>query len=166
MFQRVTWQFLHQSQQQELADFQADETLFRLLTSALRLSPSPYARAPQTRRLIRRAKEFLAANFRARIQLADVASAVGASPAYLTDVFRRSEGVPLYAYLTQLRLGRALLDLPHTEDLTALALVLGFSSHSHFTFAFRRLFGCTPSEFRRSTRRTPRKMNPKLAALR
>jgi AraC-like DNA-binding protein len=164
--QRVTWQFLHQSHQQGFADLQADELLFGVLTGALQLSPPLFAQAPQTRRLIRRAKEFLATNFRARIQLADVASAVGASPAYLTDVFRRFEGVPIYAYLTQLRLGRALLDLPHTEDLTALALVLGFSSHSHFTFAFRRLFGCTPSEFRRSTRRTPRRMDLKLAALR
>jgi hypothetical protein len=31
---------------------------------------------------------------------------------------------------------------------------LGFSSHSHFTAAFRRGFGCTPSQFRESTRRT------------
>ena len=36
---------------------------------------------------------------------------------------------------------------------TVLALDLGFSSHSHFTAAFRRMFQCTPSEFRESTRR-------------
>jgi AraC family transcriptional regulator len=153
---RLCMQFLHRSQDEGLADLQASEMVFRLLMVALRLSPPPRVQSPQTRRLIRRSKEFLDENFRGRLQLTDVASAVGASPAYLTDVFRRSEGVPLHGYLTQLRLGRALLDLPHTEDLTALALDLGFSSHSHFTFAFRRLFGCTPSEFRRSTRRTTR----------
>jgi AraC-like DNA-binding protein len=154
--QRLCMQFLHQLQDDEFADFQATEMLFRLLTDALRLSPPPRVQSPQTRRLIRRAKEFLDANFGTRLQLTDVASAVGASPTYLTDVFRRCEGVPLHGYLMQLRLGRALLDLPHTEDLTTLALDLGFSSHSHFTFAFRRLFGCTPSEFRRSTYRTTR----------
>jgi AraC family transcriptional regulator len=31
-------------------------------------------------------------------------------------------------------------------DLTELALNLGFSSHSHFTDAFKREFGRTPSE--------------------
>jgi AraC-like DNA-binding protein len=41
--------------------------------------------------------------------------------------------------------------VPHHEDLTALALDLGFSSHAHFTSAFRQTYGRTPSEFRRST---------------
>jgi AraC-like DNA-binding protein len=48
----------------------------------------------------------------------------------------------------QLRLSRALVELPHANDLTTLAFDLGFSSHSHFTVSFRRAFGCTPSEFR------------------
>ena len=152
--QRLWLQFFHQSQNGDLADLQPSEMLARLLTESLRLTPPPRVQSPQTRRLISRAKGFLDANFRARLQLADVASAAGGSPAYLTDVFRRFEGVPLHGYLMQLRLGRALLDLPHADDLTALALDLGFSSHSHFTSAFRRVFGCTPSEFRRSTRRS------------
>jgi len=45
-----------------------------------------------------------------------------------------------------------LAELPYTDDLTMLALDTGFSSHSHFTAAFRRAFGCTPSQFRMSTR--------------
>jgi AraC-like DNA-binding protein len=36
-------------------------------------------------------------------------------------------------------------------DLTALALDLGFSSHSHFTDAFRRRFGMAPSSLRTRT---------------
>jgi AraC-like DNA-binding protein len=39
------------------------------------------------------------------------------------------------------------------DDLTALALELGFSSHSHFTDAFRAEFGRAPSRIRRSTLR-------------
>jgi len=77
-----------------------------------------------------------------------VARAVDASPAYLTDVFRCCEGLPLYRYVLQARLARALVELPHADDLTALALDLGFSSHSHFTAAFRRAFAFTPSQFR------------------
>lgn len=108
---------------------------------------------PNTARLIRRAKEFLEANASRRILLADVAGAVGASPAYLTDLFRRVEGVSLHQYLTRLRLARALDELPHAGDITALALELGFSSHSHFSFVFRRTFGCTPSQFRETAGR-------------
>ena len=43
---------------------------------------------------------------------------------------------------------RALVELPHSKGLTALAPNLGFSSHSHFSFTFRRAFGCIPSWFR------------------
>jgi AraC-like DNA-binding protein len=64
------------------------------------------------------------------------------------------EGVPLHGYLTQLRLARALVELPHASDLTTLALDLGFSSHSHFTAVFRAAFGCTPSQFRETARPT------------
>ena len=87
-----------------------------------------------------------------RLRLPDISRAAGVSPAYLTDLFTRTEGIPLHQYLTHLRLGRALLELPHTNDLTSLALDLGFSSHSHFTFMFRRAFGCTSSQFRDGTR--------------
>ena len=110
----------------------------------------------RTARLIRRTKEFLGATLSDRLQLAEISRAVGASPAYLTDVFSRVEGTPLHQYLIRLRLARALVDLPHTDDLTALALDLGFSSHSHFSLVFRRAFGCTPSEFRTTTRRVAR----------
>ena len=91
-------------------------------------------------------------------RLSDVARAVGASPAYLTHVFRRFEGLPLHKYALQSRLARALVELPLADDLTLLALDLGFSSHSHFAATFRRAFGSTPSESRASTRprREPR----------
>jgi AraC-like DNA-binding protein len=37
-------------------------------------------------------------------------------------------------------------------DIRVIALDTGFSSYSHFTAAFRRAFGCTPSEFRTTAR--------------
>jgi AraC-like DNA-binding protein len=73
---------------------------------------------------------------------------VGASPVYLSQEFTRTQGVPLYRYLMGLRLNRALLELPHCNDITGLAVYLGFSSHSHFSATFRRFFGMTPAEFR------------------
>jgi AraC-like DNA-binding protein len=56
----------------------------------------------------------------------------------------------LYRYQSRLRLARALDLLAQYDDLTALALDLGFSSHSHFSAAFRQTYGRTPSEFRES----------------
>ncbi|UMB69732.1 helix-turn-helix transcriptional regulator [Mycobacterium paraterrae] len=85
-----------------------------------------------------------------RWTLSEVANQVGVTPVYLTDAFRHVEGIPLYRYHLRLRLAAGLSVLGNTEDLTTLALTLGFTSHSHFTSAFRKAFGCTPSHFRRS----------------
>lgn len=96
-----------------------------------------------------RAREYLHARYRDPISLADVACEVGVTPVYLTQLFKRSSGMALHQYLVALRLNEALLALPEADDLTALALDLGFSSHSHFTAVFRSRFGVTPSCFRR-----------------
>jgi len=145
--------FVQQAAGASRDEFHADEELLALMRDALAMEPPRRVASSSTRRLIRRTKEYLHAHFTGRVQLSDVADAVGASPAYLTDVFRRVEGISLHRYLVQLRLARSLIELPHADDLTALALDLAFSSHSHFTFAFRRAFGCTPSEYRRRSSR-------------
>jgi AraC-like DNA-binding protein len=99
-------------------------------------------------RVVDRAKEYLHAHFGERLFLDEIATAVGVTPVYLTQEFTRQEAVPLYRYQLRLRLSQALLDLPDCEDITGLALDLGFSSHSHFTASFRGAFGLTPSEYR------------------
>ena len=150
--QQLRTRFLHHAVCGDWNGLVAEECVIAVLRSALTRDVERHAPSRRTRRLIGRTKAFLEANLAAPIRLIDVARGVGASPAYLTDVFRRVEGIPLHGYLTQLRLARALVELPHAADLTTLALALGFSSHSHFTSAFRRAFGCTPSQFRESTR--------------
>jgi AraC-like DNA-binding protein len=124
-----------------------DELLVDLLRTAMSATPVRNRPSAQT---VERAKEYLHAHACERITLAQVSSAVGVSAVYLTQEFKRSEGIPLYQYQLSLRLARALIDLPRTDDITGLALDLGFSSHSHFTHTFRKAFHITPSEFRRS----------------
>ena len=102
--------------------------------------------------LARRAKA-LFADRGELIALSELAELLDVSPAHLTDSFRRAEGVPIVRYQIQLRIARALRALPHANDLSALALSLGFASHSHFATAFRAHTGLTPSQFRAAARR-------------
>jgi len=104
-------------------------------------------------RLVDRAKLALASDLARRWTLAEIAAEVRVSPVYLTQVFQQVEGLPLYRYQLRLRLARALDLLADYDDLTTLSLDLGFSSHSHFTAAFRQLYGRSPSEFRHSALR-------------
>jgi AraC-like DNA-binding protein len=141
-------------------DLAGEELVLTLLRSALADDPPGDRPAASSGHLIRRTKEFLEAEFANPIRLHQVGRAVGASPAYLTDLFRRVEGVSLHRYVVQLRLARALVELPHADDLSTLALDVGFSSHSHFSASFRRAFGCTPSELRQAMRNRRRPTLP------
>jgi AraC family transcriptional regulator len=144
-------QFLHWANS-EVYELEAEELVIALLRAAVQQTPDSRSCGAATARLIRRTKLYVEEHLADQVRLVDIGRAVGASPAYLTATFRRVEGLSLHQYLTQLRLARALAELPHTDNLTALALDTGFSSHSHFTSAFRRAFGCTPSQFRLTTR--------------
>jgi AraC family transcriptional regulator len=125
-----------------------------LLTLACRSLGPRTARAsgatPAKRRLVDRIKLLLASDLSRRWTLADIAAEIGGSAVYLTQAFQQVEGVPLYRYQLQLRLARALDQLALRDDVAALALDLGFSSHSHFSSAFRQVYGRSPSDFRRS----------------
>jgi AraC family transcriptional regulator len=101
-------------------------------------------------RLVDRVKLVLSSNVSRRWTLAEIAAEVRGSPVYLTQVFQQVEGLPLYRYQLRLRLARALDLLGQYDDLTALSLDLGFSSHSHFSASFRQMYGRSPSEFRHS----------------
>ena len=108
------------------------------------------AQSTTRQRLVDRVKLLLTSDLSRRWTLADIAAEVGGSPVYLTQVFQQVEGLPLYRYQLNLRLARALDLLGEYDDLTTLGLELGFSSHSHFTAAFQRTYGRSPSEFRRN----------------
>jgi AraC family transcriptional regulator len=105
------------------------------------------------RRLADRVKVLLASDLSRRWTLAEIAAAIRGSPVYLTQVFRQTEGIPLYRYHLRLRLARALDLIVRCEDLSALAAELGFSSHSHFTAAFRQAYGRSPTAFKQSALR-------------
>lgn len=62
--------------------------------------------------------------------------------------------MPLYRYQLRLRLAKAMQELVKYDDLTTLALDLGFSSHSHFGAMFRATYGDNPSAFRTKFRPT------------
>ena len=101
-------------------------------------------------RLVDRVKLVLASDLSRRWTLAEIGMEVRGSPVYLTQIFHQVEGLPLYRYQLRLRLARALDLLGEYDDLSSLGLDLGFSSHSHFTASFRRVYGRSPSEFRQT----------------
>ncbi|HXO39912.1 MAG TPA: AraC family transcriptional regulator [Thermoanaerobaculia bacterium] len=142
---------LRHSLRQNIAEpLEAESLALTLAQRALGRRTTHLAGASAGRqRLVDRVKLVLASDLARRWTLAEIAAEVRGSPVYLTQVFKQVEGLPLYRYQMRLRLARALDLLAQYDDLTALSLDLGFSSHSHFSAAFRTAYGRSPSEFRR-----------------
>jgi AraC family transcriptional regulator len=146
---------LRHSLRQKIAEpLEAESLTLTLVQRSLGLRTTHAAGASLGRqRLVDRIKLVLASDVARRWTLTEIASEVRGSPVYLTQVFQQVEGQPLYRYQLRLRLARALDLLGEYDDLTALSLELGFSSHSHFSAAFREAYGRSPSEFRQSALR-------------
>jgi AraC-like DNA-binding protein len=168
-------QRLKEAESVSLDPLWAEVTALQLIADVLEAAFARHGRrVPQVRRRngtdadhadrAEAAKAYLASRLGERITLDDVARAVYASPFHLARVFQQQTGTPVHRYLTRLRLRASLERLAEgANNLTALALELGFSSHSHFAGAFRREFGRTPSEVRRNAnRRTLHEMSKNL----
>jgi AraC family transcriptional regulator len=118
------------------------------------------------RRLAGDAMGLLARQYARPWNLPELARELHTSQFHLCRVFRRHIGCSVHRYLARLRLRASLEPLADGErDLTRLAMSLGYSSHSHFTAAFRREFGMPPSAVRRTaTIATVREMSKILTA--
>lgn len=83
------------------------------------------------------------------LHLHAIAVETGMSVYHLCRTFRRVTGLGIHQYRHCLRIRSALEHVgEYKMPLTQIALELGFSSHSHFTSAFHREFGETPSTLR------------------
>ena len=93
----------------------------------------------------------LARRFRESIHLDEIARSANRSLYHLCRTFKRETGLPLHHYLTRLRLRASLETVVDAEtNLSALAQSLGYSSHSHFSEAFRNEFRVSPTKVRQA----------------
>lgn len=118
----------------------------------------PSTRVSRTRQvLVEGASAFVAAVYHERVPnlLDRTAAAVHCSPFHLARLFRYETGVTLHQFRERLRCMHALEHLADSSGgLVRLAHDLGYASHSHFTAAFRRQCGVTPSQARTALRQS------------
>jgi AraC family transcriptional regulator len=85
--------------------------------------------------------------------LADLAKEVGVSRFHFSRAFKQSTGMTPHVFIARRRLDHSADMLRSTNmSATEIALECGFGSSSHFTIAFKRAFGASPTEYRRRSR--------------
>jgi AraC-like DNA-binding protein len=98
-----------------------------------------------------RAKDLADARYAEALTVRDLARAAGLSLAHFSRAFAAAFGEPPHRYLLTRRLERATALLRTTDwSITDIGLAVGWSSVGSFTTTFRRVYGTTPGEYRRS----------------
>jgi AraC-like DNA-binding protein len=102
---------------------------------------------------LRRVCEFMRENLGAPVSLAALARVASLSRFHVLRLFRQAYGETPLKYLTRLRMEEAQRRLTSTMDsVTEIALACGYDNSGHFASAFRRVFGMSPTSFRRLAR--------------
>jgi AraC-like DNA-binding protein len=78
--------------------------------------------------------------------LDQVARKARLSPSRFLHLFKAATGVPFRRYKIWVRMGSAVREMTAGRSLTDAALAAGFASSSHFSTAFREMFGLSPSQ--------------------
>jgi AraC-like DNA-binding protein len=94
-------------------------------------------------------KDYLQAHLDSSITLAQLARHVQRNPSYLIRLFRKATGLSPFAYLTQIRVGRAKQLLSRGHPTADVAQAVGFADQSHLTRRFRAIVGVTPGRFQK-----------------
>ncbi|MBV8935028.1 MAG: AraC family transcriptional regulator [Alphaproteobacteria bacterium] len=135
-----------------------------VLTNLLLAHPHSYTQS--LRRLaklvasadVKRAIDYMEANLTAPIGLPEITAAAGVPGRTLLEHFRRYKGISPMGYLRRARFAQvreALRSAEPEENVTRIAMGLGFSHMGRFSVEYRRRFGESPSDTLRQYRAAP-----------
>ncbi len=101
--------------------------------------------------LVRQVKDYVFEHVRDSLLVRDIAKYVGASPGYLSEQFKRQEGVTLKQYIIDEKIKSSEFLLKHTEcSIQEISSAYAFSSQSRFGEYFQRKNGVTPAKYRKN----------------
>ncbi|MDX2185531.1 MAG: AraC family transcriptional regulator [Opitutaceae bacterium] len=112
-----------------------------------------------------RAKAIIDASLDQKLDLDALARSVYLSPRYLRELFQKKFGQSPLHYLIRSRVERSKLLLETTEDtVQAIASECGFASSFYFSRMFKKLEGCSPTDYRERRLRAALKKAPGYSA--
>jgi len=92
---------------------------------------------------------YISQNYKDISNLDELAGHFFVSKSYLCRTFKKYTGMTIIHYINHVKIQHACEALLHTNDsITNIALSVGFSTSIYFCKIFKKLVGCTPSEYR------------------
>jgi AraC-like DNA-binding protein len=125
-------------------------SLVTLILNEVVSASSPLSPSLDTpRSVVSESLRFIERNCLRRLTLADVAAAVGRSPAYVTTALKQATGRSAVAWIVSGRMAEARRLLLHSDEMIdVIAERVGYADATHFIRMFRREHGATPAAWR------------------
>ena len=103
-----------------------------------------------TRQVIQEAKQYILDNYQnPDLSVEMICRHLHMSPAYFSTVFKKETGQAYIAYLTEVRLNKAVELLNKTDDKTyIIASKVGYQEQNYFSYVFKKKFGVSPTRYR------------------
>jgi two-component system response regulator YesN len=103
---------------------------------------------------INRAAEYVHTHLSADLGIRVLGKELRMSPNYFCSLFRKKTGLSFNSYVNQTRLEASVYLLEHTDQrISEIADNTGFRDSVYFTQVFKKQYGCSPSEYRRNSRK-------------
>ncbi len=94
--------------------------------------------------------DYIETNYNEKLSLQSLAQRCFYNPSYFSRTFKKMMGKTLIEYITELRLENAVQYLVKTKkSVQEICELCGFSSKNMFYKNFEKVYGCTPSEYRK-----------------
>lgn len=143
---------------QKADKMEKEEAISRLLNQML----MDYANRMKLTREVRtcskeiwQAIDYIYENLNKRLQIEEVANAVGFHRSHLSRVFKEEMGMNIGDYIRMKKLETAANMLRYSEyEVAQISEIFAFSSQSHFIMLFKKAYGMTPREFRQKRYRS------------
>ncbi len=91
---------------------------------------------------------YLQKNVDKKLSLEDVGKYTHFSPIYCATSFKKEVGEPIIQYFNRLKIEQAKILLVDQLPLSRISAALGFEDYNYFTRLFKKVCGCSPSQYR------------------
>lgn len=126
--------------------------LFRLLRdyAARAVDHVAAQKQQEAKRPIREARQYIQTHYGSSLNLECVSQAVGFSPTYFSELFKKETGMNFLEYLTEVRVKEAKRFLADpVKTIAEVSEAVGYSDVKHFSRTFARITGIQPSQYRK-----------------